>query len=140
AGALQAVFAQLRQSHPRVGLLYAQHKLWEAMPAEQAAVRLVATMEQSMRHRNQALVERAGRSPLIFAPLRWLMTLGALLWFVLVQPVAELLFAAAEWPGPVQAIGMLIRVLSVQVLLESAIFILLWFVVLWVVLRWQTQR
>ena len=35
---------------------------------------------------------------------------------------------------------MAVRVLSVQILLESAVFVLLWYFVLWLVIRWQTQR
>lgn len=140
ATAVQTTFAQLQQAQPIMSELYAHNRLWEAQPAEQEASRLGFAIEQSLRQRDRQVAERAGRSLAIFAPVRWLLTIGALLWFVLVQPVLELLLPVDRWPGLTDLAKLAVRVLSVQVLLEAAVFALLWYFMLWLVLRWRTQR
>ena len=140
ADALQATFAQLHQSQPMINRLYAQRKLWDAPAAQREAARLAFAIEQAHRRRTRDLAEQAGRTHAIFAPIRWLLTIGALLWFPFGQPILELLLPTGVWPGLWDLAAMAVRVLSVQILLESAVFILLWYFVLWLVIRWQTQR
>ncbi len=140
ATTIQTTFAQLQQSQPVISRLYAHRKLWDAVPAQQEASRLSAAIDQSLHQHTRVLAEQAGRTYAIFAPIRWLFTIGALLWFPFVQPVLELLLPTGKWPDVWDLTAMLVRVLSVQILLESAVFVILWFFVLWLVLRWQTQR
>ena len=81
-----------------------------------------------------------------FAPVRWLLTIGALVWFPFVQPLAETLLVrdqAVDWSLLRQTHELMllaIRVFSVAALLQSLTFLTMYFLVLWFVLRWDTQR
>src|SRR5688500_6870826 len=86
---VQSAFAQLRQSQPAVAELYRENRLWEDMPSDLAASdlrrRLSATID---RQRDAARERLSGRKAAAFgAPLRWILTIGALLWFPIVQPI-----------------------------------------------------
>ncbi|HLL91086.1 MAG TPA: hypothetical protein VK324_17435, partial [Tepidisphaeraceae bacterium] len=93
---------------------------------------LAAALDEQRR----AVLARAGGGRLLLAPVRWLLTVGALLWFPIVQPV----LALGHDRSLTDAAWLLVRVLSAQALLESAAFLAIWFVVLWLALRWGTQR
>lgn len=138
---VQAAFAQLRQSQPLVADLYRHNHLWEDMPADLAASdlrhRLAATVD---RQREAARAKLAGGRGLLGAPLRWLLTIGALLWFPIVQPILEIVLTTnVERSWRVMG-GLIVTILSGTALLKNVSFLALWFLVIWLALRWNTQR
>src|SRR5690606_21104518 len=104
---IQGVFGQLYQAQPIIGSLYARQRLWEPMAASQAAGRLQEALGRSTRAHHQRLAERAGRTSMLLAPVRWLLTIGALIWFPLAQPLLAALLPGESWPG-VGAIALLL--------------------------------
>ena len=148
ASLVQTTFAQVRQSQAVLAELYRANKLWEDMPADLAAAnlrrRLVETVERQRAYARQRLAGRGG----VVAPFfRWLLTIGALLWFPLVQPI---LAAFLQDPTQYQnrgwgetawrLVGLVVAVFSGEALLKSTTFLLIWFLVIWLALRWNTQR
>jgi GTPase Era involved in 16S rRNA processing len=132
---VQTSFAQLRQMRPELAQLYAHQKLWEQMPADVAGQELRRTLAESAR---TELV----RGDRIGAPLRWLLTIGAIIWFPFAQPILEKVLAVtnpSSW-GWTQVLEMIVAVLGVNYLLKSVGFLAIYFAVLWLALRWNTQR
>ena len=148
AQAVQATFAQLRQSQPALSALYRTNKLWEDLPADSAATDLARRLSATVERQRAAIRQRAaGRgAAALAAPVRWLLTIGALLWFPIVQPILQLaLNSPLDWSGlgwhhwrPL--LGMIVSVLGTDYLLRSAGFLAIYFAVLWLALRWNTQR
>ena len=140
---VQTTFAQLRQSQPVLAELYAHNRLWEQMSADVAAAELRRNLGATIQRQRDAARDRLTRGGAAGAPIRWLLTIGAVLWFPFIQPV---LHAALEAPDaihdwPVRKVAaLLVGVLGVNYLLTSAGFLALYFVALWVALRWNTQR
>jgi hypothetical protein len=146
AGAVQATFAQLRQSQPALAELYRHNRLWEDMPAEMAAGQLCRALAATVQRQRAAAVQRlAGRGGVIAPVFRWLLTIGALLWFPFVQPVLEGMLSLPEmrldlWTGGRKLAALLVGVLSGAALLRNVTFLIIWFTVIWLWLRWGTQR
>ncbi len=138
---VQSAFAQIRQSQPAVAALYRTNHLWEDMPADQAAAdlrrRLAATVE---RQRETARQKLAGSGGVPGAPIRWLLTIGALLWFPIVQPILEAFLTTGIENSPRKLAGLIVGILSGSALLKNVSFLAMWFLVIWLALRWNTQR
>jgi GTPase Era involved in 16S rRNA processing len=138
---IQAAFAQLRQSQPLVAELYRGNHLWEDMPADLAASdlrhRLAATVD---RQRDAAREKLAGGRGLLGAPLRWLLTIGALLWFPIVQPILQVMLTTKFEQSSREIAGLIVSILSGTALLKNVSFLAMWFLVIWLALRWNTQR
>jgi hypothetical protein len=138
---VQSAFAQLRQSQPMIGTIYRTNRLWEDMPADLAAEdlrrRLAATVD---RQREAARERLAGRRGVLGTPVRWLLTIGALLWFPLVQPILEAFLKTGLERDPWKLAGLVVGILSGAALLKNVSFLALWFLVIWLALRWNTQR
>ena len=138
---VQTTFAQLRQSHSTFGELYATNRLWEQMSADHAAAELRRHLGATVQRQRDAARQRLARGPGWGASLRWLLTVGAVLWFPFVQPILHGLLAAPDMLHSFRALAMLIvEVLGVNYLLTSCGFLVLYFVALWLALRWNTQR
>lgn len=142
---VQSAFVQLRQSQPAVAALFPTNKLWEDMPADQAATSLCRVLAETVQRQRVAARQRlTRRGAILGAPLRWLLTIGALLWFPFVQPILLTVLARPElaaWRTHQNGvISLLVTVLGVDYLLKSAGFLTIYFVVLWLALRWNTQR
>jgi hypothetical protein len=142
ASSVQATFAQLHQSHPLVGALYRQRKLWEPTSADLAAAGLRRRLSSLVQHQRAQIMRRAaGRfGGALLAPLRWLLTIGAVLWFPFLQPVLEVMLQQDAWGFSKETLLLVVRMLSVTHLLQCAAFLLIWFLVLWAYLRFSTQR
>jgi len=138
---IQSTFAQLHQSSPPLGALYRHRKLWEAMPADLAAADLreilVGTLE---RQRSAVQVRLGGGRGVIGALFRWLLTIGAILWFPFVQPMLEVFLHSITRPSPTELLIRFVEVLGTTYLLQNVTFLLLYFAVIWVVLKYHTQR
>jgi hypothetical protein len=139
---LQSAFGQLRRSHPLVGELYAANKLWESAAADAAAGELSRRLAQTLiRQRSFVRQRMAGAGALLGMPIRWLLTIGAVLWFPFVQPMLSgALTSHLSITSFATAGVLLIEVLSADYLLKSTAFLFIWFLVLWLALRWNTQR
>jgi hypothetical protein len=77
--------------------------------------------------------------------LRFILTIGALVWFPFIQPVVKAMltnYHSATQPGssPVSLVTVFIDMLGMAYLLNLLTFFLLYFSVIWLVLRWDTQR
>jgi hypothetical protein len=143
---VQTTFAQLRRANPLVAELYRENHLWESMPAESAAFELRRALAVTVDRQRAAATETLAGKGGVIAPLfRWLLTIGALLWFPLVQPILSGFLNSSEptinwYPDPRRLVGLLVSVLSGEMLLKNATFLILWFTVIWLALRWRTQR
>lgn len=138
---VQSAFGQLRRSHPPIADLYAGRKLWEAPEAEAAAGDFSRRLAQTLLRRRISATEQLGdRSAWARAPLRWLLTIGAIVWFPFLQPILEALMTNHGLSVATALPGLLVEVLGVNYLLKSAVFLCIWFIVLWLALRWNMQR
>jgi len=140
---VQTTFAQLRQSNAAISTIYGERKLWDDFPAEMAAAdlshRLATTIQ---RQRDDALrrIGAGGTFSFITAPLRWLLTIGALLWFPIVQPILQRVLDGRFTPTWRDVSTVIVPLLGAQYLLQSAALLLIWFAALWMFLRWDTSR
>jgi GTPase Era involved in 16S rRNA processing len=138
---VQTTFAQLRQSQPTFGELYGGNRLWEQMPADMAAGELRRILGATVQRQRDTARQRFVRGPGWGAPVRWLLTVGAVLWFPFIQPILHGILAAPGMLSSARALAMLtVEVLGVNYLLSSCGFLILYFVALWLALRWNTQR
>ncbi len=141
ASLVQSTFAQLHQTHPLVGQLYKGRKLWDELPADEAAAnlrqRLAVTID---RQRDEVMNRVAGSYGIVRPLLRWLLTVGALLWFPFVQPLLEALLVPGVGRTVRELVYLGVQMLGVTYLLKNVTFLIIWFVALWLVLRWSTQR
>lgn len=141
SSAVQSCFAQLRQAHPQIADLYREQRLWEDLPADDASAdlsrRLTAAVTRQRETARQRLAGRDGWR----APFRFLLTLGAIVWFPILQPVLEAILLNEGYRTSLTSLfGLIVSVLGVNYLLKSAGFLAIWFIVLWLALRWNTQR
>jgi hypothetical protein len=138
----QSAFAQLHQSNPAVAPLYERRKLWDTMEADLAEGRLHRDLTETIERQRQMLLARlSGRRGAIAPLFRVLLTIGALLWFPLVQPVLKAILESDSAIHGARNIAILIvSVLSTTSLLSSAVFLILWYLLLWSLLRWDTRR
>ena len=138
---VQSAFAQLHQTHPLVGQLYGHRKLWDELPADTAASDLRQRLSATIDHQRDAVMERvAGKSGAMTAPVRWLLTIGAILWFPFVQPLLEAFLAGGAGKTTRELLYLGVQMLGVTYLLKNVTFLIIWFVVLWMILRWGTHR
>ena len=138
---VQTTFAQLRQSQPTFGELYSHNRLWEQMSADAAAGELRRILGATVQRQRDAARQRFVHRPGWAAPVRWLLTVGAVLWFPFVQPILHGILAAPGMLSSARAFAMLtVEVLGVNYLLSSCGFLVLYFIALWLALRWNTQR
>jgi len=138
---LQSAFAHLYHTTPTVAALYENRKLWDDLPADAAASDLRSRLTAAIDRQRDAVEQRvAGRYGIISPVFRWLLTIGAVLWFPFVQPVLEIALAPG-FDASAKKIGFLIvQLLGVSYLLKNVTFLLIWFVALWTIVRWDTQR
>ena len=143
ASRVQTAFAQLQQSHGIVSNLYKRRKLWEPMAAEQAAGSLRRRVAVSIEEQRASVRERlAGASAPAGVVVRGLLTIGALVWFPILQPMLEAMLDPARPVGSkLQGLAfLLVQISGGTYLLKNVSFLLIYFAVLWAVLRWDTQR
>jgi hypothetical protein len=139
--AIQTTFAQLQQSQPMVSSLYRGRKLWESRQADLAAGDLRRNLTDTIARQRAVIRKRVcGRSGPIGTLVRWTLTVGALLWFPIVQPLVQ---AALENTAgqSLRTIALaVVRALSVTALLQTLTFLALYYVIIWLIVRWDTGR
>lgn len=138
---IQTTFAQLQQAQPMISSLYRNKKLWESRQADLAAADLQRNIAETLTRQRAVITKRvAGRSRFPGNIIRWLLTIGALLWFPIVQPILEAILQPAP-AATMRAIALqVVRALSVTFLLKTLTFLILWFVIIWLIVRWDTSR
>ncbi|MBC8105856.1 MAG: GTPase domain-containing protein [Anaerolineae bacterium] len=140
---VQTTFAQIRQTDPTIAELYGERKLWDDFPADMAANDLSHRINGAIaRQREEAMrrIATSGPFSIIAAPLRWLLTIGALLWFPIIQPILQRVLAGQFVPSWREIASVIVPLLGATYLLHSAAFLVIWFGALWMVLRWDTHR
>jgi hypothetical protein len=135
---VQAAFAQLRQSQPAVAAAYEHDKLWEQMNAELAVGRLRDRLASAVLQQRSTAIDRMSGSFFGSAMVRWLATIGAALWFPIVQPVLSIVLNSTESWRAIEIAKLAVNLLSGQKLLSDAAFLLIWYVFLWLVVRYRT--
>jgi hypothetical protein len=141
ASLVQTSFAQLHQTDPAVAKLYETRKLWDDAPADFAAGELSRRLAETFTRQREAAVRAvSGRARAALAPLRWLLTIGAVLWFPLVQPILERALTEGLTLNWRDLGALLVPLLGASYLLHSAAFLLIWFFALWLIVRWSTAR
>jgi hypothetical protein len=143
---VRSSFALLQQSHPQVSELYQHRRLWEDMSADTAAAELRTALTETIEQQRQRVRQKlAGGTGAILAPLRWLLTIGALVWFPFIQPVLDTLLAKEPLNWNIihqthELVVLTVHVFSVSELLQNMEFLAMYFFLLWLLLRWHTQR
>jgi len=137
---LQAAMAHLRQAQPAVAPLYESNKLWEPMHADAAVARLRESLAATVLQQRVEATKRLANSVFPTGFERWILTIGAALWFPLIQPLLELILNASIVWTPVAVLRLIVSLLSGAKLLESATFLLIWYVLLWLMIRYRTFR
>jgi hypothetical protein len=141
ATAVRGTFAQLQQSQPQVSELYRNRKLWEDMTADSAVVQLRSNLADTITRQRQAVRQRlVGKAWAVTAPLRWLLTIGAVLWFPFVQPICQTVLTKDLTHSTHDIVLLTVNIFSVNELLQNLTFLTMYFFLLWVILRWDTQR
>jgi hypothetical protein len=136
---LQGTFAQLQQASPLASRLYADQRLWERGPAEAHVAAMQSQLSALLEARAEAVRNRLSRrgNPLR-GLLRFLLTIGAAVWFVAAQPFLELYLLADRRLERIALI--LVQIFSVTYLLRSLLFLGGYYLFLWLALRWRTQQ
>jgi hypothetical protein len=137
ADVTQSVFASLQQSSPLVSLLYSSHKYWETLPAESAEADLRRRLSSTIERQRSLIRARFISRGVIGAFFRILLTVGAVLWFPILQPLLEAFLD--DRPGTDLAL-LAVQLTGVTYLFKHVGFLVLYFVVLWMVIKWDTQR
>jgi hypothetical protein len=132
---VQSAFASLQQSSSHISRLYAHRKLWESASAEAAEADLRSRLAAALQRQRAALAGRTRSSGPVAGFFRWLLTVGAVLWFPFIQPGLE------AWLGGMhQKLQLIVQLFGVRYLLRNAGFLAVYFTVLWLALKWDTQR
>jgi hypothetical protein len=138
---IQTTFAQLQQSNPAISTLYRDNKLWESIASESAAHDLQRRLNETLRRQREAAMERLGRREGWIMPFfRVMLTVGAILWFPIVQPILEILLQGSALSFSPELALRIVQLLGVTFLLENLTFLLLWFAVLWAIVRAAAYR
>ncbi|GMU23266.1 MAG: hypothetical protein AMXMBFR13_33480 [Phycisphaerae bacterium] len=138
SSAVQTAFAQLQQASPQMSVLYRERRMWEPMPAELAAGELQHNLSSAVEHQRETVLTRLSGG---MGPIGWLvrvvLTVGALIWFPIAQPILEAYLAE----GTVTNLTLLVvQVFGVTYLLKNVGFLAVWYVLIWLALRWRTRQ
>lgn len=138
---VQSVFAHLRQINPGIDEALRNRPIWESAVAAEVTADLQQRFAAVLQRQREAAVRSvSGPLTVLLAPLRWLLTLGVLIWFPIVQPILARYLNEGLIPNWHDIAKVLVPLLGATYLLQCGAFLLIWFVALWCVLIWNTQR
>lgn len=137
---IRGVFADLSQRDPQLLALYSHNKLWENDPADRAAGALEAQLESVVESHRRTLLATAGRPSFLVRLIAPFVTLGAALWFPIVQPGLELFLSGTFTEFTQQSVLLIVRLLGAEYLIRSVGMLAIYFVSLWMLLRWFAYR
>jgi len=135
-----ATFAQIHQTHPGSAKLFGARRLWESVWAEQSAAELRSNLAGTIDRQRKAVCSRLASPAVWLYPIRWILTIGVVLWFPIVQPILEAFLQDSTARTARDIVLLAVRMFGVTYLLSSVAFLAIYFVVLWIMLRWDTQR
>ncbi|MDB5325658.1 MAG: hypothetical protein JWM57_1227 [Phycisphaerales bacterium] len=137
---VRGVFSDLAQRDPQLLALYANTKLWEHDASERAAATLDAQLDDAIDAHRKTILVAAGRPSLLMRLLAPIVTLGAALWFPIVQPVLELYLQGTVTDFTRASLLLIVQLLGAQYLIRSVGILAIYFVALWMLLRWASYR
>jgi hypothetical protein len=141
---IQSAFLQLTQSQPLARQLYDRSHAWEDDRAAALAADLRQRVNESVAAIRAEAGDTAARSGPVGALVRWLLTIGAIVWFPFLQPLLEIALPKllnGEWLTLTPELAVwAVRVFGATYMLTSVGFLAIWFVALWAWLRFDTQR
>lgn len=137
---VRGVFAELAQRDPMLLDLYAHQKLWEEHVAGEQAAVLQSRLSAAVEAHRLNLQKTLGKPPLLTRLIAPVITIGAALWFPIVQPVLEIVLQANIVEMTRDTVLMIVRVLGANYLVQSVGLLAIYFVALWVWLRWLAYR
>ncbi|HEX8324621.1 MAG TPA: GTPase domain-containing protein [Tepidisphaeraceae bacterium] len=137
---IRGVFAELAQRDPQLLSLYAQNKLWENDPADRAAGTLELQLEAAVESHRRTLLTTAGRPSILIRLIAPIITLGAALWFPIVQPALDLYLSGTVTEFTRQSVVLIVRLLGAEYLIRSVGMLAIYFIALWMLLRWFAYR
>lgn len=137
---LQHVFLELERTYPLVASLYSDRRLWEATDAEAETRSLQRELQRSLARLRSEVSAGASGNKRAAAPLRWLLTVGAIAWFPFIQPLLEIVLTNNIRTITPELLVWIVRVLGASYLLQSVGFLALWFLALWAWVRFSTYR
>jgi GTPase Era involved in 16S rRNA processing len=109
-----------------------------AAPFQEPLDRLLA---RTLDRRRERVVERLGRGHGAWLmPVRWLLTIGAALWFAIVQPLSSAVLTTLNPSLDLATLREVVGLLSGEHLLQGLIFAMLWIVMIWIMLRYNSHR
>lgn len=133
-----ACFAQLFGSFPSVAALYGSNRPWEETSARETVARLTRALAATHAGLLESAVERVrARGNPLGGLFRWMVSLGALVWFPFGQPVVEHFLSEGSF-GDLALL--LVRLFGVASLLQSALFLALFYGAIWLGVRWRAHR
>ncbi len=135
---VRGTFAQLHTAYPLVAEVYDERRLWESPESEAAAASLRRRLNTALRAQRETIAARLKPTPWL-APLRWLLTVGVILWFVIVQPIVQVVVPKDQWSWT-EILQEAVALLSAQSLLASLGIVVGYLVLLWGFLRMRAYR
>ncbi len=139
AGNVRATFASLRASHPQVADLYADRHLWESPAAEAAATDLRRRLTRSLDRQRDHIADKL-RPTIWLAPIRWLLTVGVVLWFAILQPLLAVAVPEGDAWSWTEALQDAVLLLNATTILSSLGFALVWLLLVWIAVRLRAYR
>ena len=140
---VRSLFADVRRRDPSIADAYGHTPPWDDQESERLVEALTTRLADAVELRRTEIAGRVGggHGPTT-APVRWLLTFGAALWFPIIQPLAGVLLNPDySWTGWTLRTGwQLITLFGTAHLLQSAAFLLVYFIALWATLRYLTAR
>lgn len=135
---VRGVFAQLHGTYPTIAEAYELRRLWETPESEAAASNLRRRLDSALRVQRQQVADRL-RPSRWGAPIRWLLTVGVVIWFVLIQPLLVIFLPEREWSW-IELAQEAVALLSAQALLASVGIVIVYLIVLWAAIRLKAYR
>jgi GTPase Era involved in 16S rRNA processing len=137
---IAGTFATLQQTQPAAAMMYRENKLWEPMHAEAAVRALDRRSAAILEKQRQTLLDRVAGDAWFGGVFRFLLTVGAILWFPIIQPITEALLQGSVLSSTRDLALLVVQTISVTYLLKHLGFLLIYFIALWAILRFGTHR
>jgi len=140
ASHLRGVFAELSQRDATVLTLYESAKLWEHAVADKQASILAERLDNALAGHRDRLQSGLGRPGALSRFIAVIVTIGAALWFPIVQPILNIVLQNDITSISKQSVLLIVQLLGATYLVQSVGFLVIYFLSLWMWLRWRAYR
>ncbi len=137
---VRGTFADLSQRDAQMLSLYSPRKLWEHDVADLAATALQRRVENAMESHRSNLLKTMSAPSIFTRLLAPIVTVGAALWFPIVQPILAILLRDGVVEMTRATALQVVEILSATYLIQSVGFLAIYFIALWMWLRWLAYR